>query len=346
MNEYNSIARILLNRFAILAFIIIITVISVMHFFVEKKLTENFDEEIISKIRSNDISIEHSPNKLLSGARRIFPSELVSSMALKPQLSGLRAAADQGDSRAACTLASALYLCGQRKYHDPLFDYPDEYFAGMSLKSEEKSAFALSLYEERKSAMCADMDESDFFDIDKRILQSALAGYPNAIKKIVLLVDRSSENDAITSEEFAVAYRENAEKMMNSAAEHGDIDAIASITMAYSFGYIVTPAGKVPVREDDVKALAAQSALAWIRANTEMEKLSPTHIVNDNEISRKSIRNLASRMDQNDLSRFMKIESNYILSYQEISKKRNDSPAFFDDFPERACAHESRYDRN
>lgn len=263
------------------------------------------------------------------------------SLALKPQLPVLRSAADRGDTRAACTLAWALELCGRRSQHDRMLDYPDEYLASLDDSQAEKVSRALEFRERRVSAICAGMTPEDAVDVEERLLQSALTGHPESMARFATLSKLPEKYSVFSSAEFSAAYRENAESMLNRAAEAGDLHALSSISFAYSSGSISSALGDLPVKIDRIKAIAATSALIRIRGSGEKEKMPPQHVYvgeTGNQTMLQSVREVLKRANQGELTRFAQLESAYIDAYNRHLQASRVAHGLIDDLPEQACA--------
>lgn len=284
---------------------------------------------------------ETSPIRPVTRSSAFHPS-----LALKSQLPELRAAADRGDAHAACFLAWALDLCERRSNHDRLLDYPDDYLARLDDTQAERVSIALNFRERRVSAMCADMKPGDAADIEERILQSALAGHPRSMSRFATLSSLPERYTVYSSTDFATAYRENAEAMINRAAEAGDLDAIASISFAYSSGYISSALGDLPIKGDRIKAMAAASAMWRIRGVAEKEKLPTAYVGGDDgrdQAARQLVRNRLVSASQDELIRFTRLESAYVDAYRQQAMGNSAAHGLLDDLPEQACPSVSSF---
>jgi hypothetical protein len=145
-----------------------------------------------------------------------------------------------------------------------------------------------------------------------------------------------------SSTDFSSKYKENAEYMMNHAAEAGDLKAIVSISFAYSSGYIASAMGELPVEADQIKAMAAASALSWIRDNVEKEKLPVWYLDGDDGPMKNWIRARLARANQDELNRFDRLESEYLGAYRGQAMDNQVAHNLLDDLPEQACASLSR----
>lgn len=261
------------------------------------------------------------------------------SMPLKNQVATLVRAADVGEANAACVLSAALDLCA--RYHAGHFmdRYPDAYLASMSEEQAEQFVMATSYREERVEAMCAGIDENQIAESKAWIVQSALAGYQSSMSRFVEPARGQDLGKSRDDQRVAIAYRVNAERMLNRAADAGSIEAIRAISIAYATGEIASPLGVVSIRSDELKALAASNALMMIRERAKMDKM-PFDASDYSELE-SSIRSQMAAMDRHDLSRFSKLSSIYFNAYEARLEKDPDKFGVLADLPENACGVDS-----
>jgi hypothetical protein len=282
------------------------------------------------------IDQERSAQFLPSHRRGGLPVVYHASVALKSQIAGLRSAADSGNAYAACVLASALDLCGRRRNDLVMFDYPDGYLTSLSDTQADRFSMAISRREQAMSIMCLGIEPEDLRDVDERLLQSALAGHPASMARLASLPEKSNRGLNITKKQFAIAYREHAEVMLNRAAESGELSAIEQISSAYAMGAITSAMGNLPIKADELKFLAASHALTLIRDDLKKRRL-PVDYFDDQEL-RVTIRSRMAGMRKEELSRFSRLTSTYYRAYRARYAESDDNFAPLDELPERACA--------
>jgi hypothetical protein len=266
------------------------------------------------------------------------------STSLKAQLPVLRAAADRGDQHATCLLASMLDLCGRKIDSSALHNYPDSYLLAMDKTQSENWARATKLYEDVVSSVCAGLDSADFVDADERLLRAALTGNARAMAKFALLPFRMDESHSLSKSELEQAYKENAESMLNKAAEAGDLDAIAAVALSYSSGYIQSAMGNLPVRNDAVKTLAAFRTLIWIRDNSKKGELPPKYTADGGlEVSTDAMTDMARRLSPMELMQAERLASAYYEAYRDERAENAGLHTLLKDMPEYACAKEGKF---
>jgi hypothetical protein len=273
--------------------------------------------------------LQNSPHGILPRSNRISISIYDPTLALAQQLPTLKADADRGNPYATCVLAWALDMCaqnGRRFKPDDYSDISSEQIDDARIgKLAEKAEFR-----DTAEIRCDGIDQDNFQDLDKVLLQSALMGHSKSMTRFALGAAQPGIRFDISRLDFAIAYRKNAETMLNRAAETGDPDAIAGVAFAYSSGYIRSDLGQIPVKEDPVKSIAAQRVLGAIRRhkNNGNKENSADDAIESSVIS----------MNTKQLSRLTQLESAYLRAYQNGSATGHFGNSQLDRLPERACA--------
>lgn len=259
-------------------------------------------------------------------------------VSVKPQLPSLRAAADVGDAQAACMLASVFELCAKANYRPTFDDYSTAYLAGMDKVQAERFAMRTAYFDDRVSTMCDGIVADDMRDVSERWLHAVNAGFSLPLPRRLLLESVVGSNDAVAPEAAPVlvgADRDSIERMLNRAAESGDMSAIEAVSLAYSTGRILTPAGAVEFPPDELKALAASYALLMIRDDMRNRKL-PVEDYGHDETMR-GIRGRMAVMDARALEAFTRISAGYYQAYRARSTRNSPEDELLAELPEGIC---------
>jgi len=244
---------------------------------------------------------------------------------LSIQLNTLRRLADTKDPYATCILAFALDFCvrgpdrmivADYAFKDP-DDLDDKAISRLAVNDEFRKRYALT---------CANLSKDDFSDMDQRLLQSARMGNAASMARFALLPFRPGHANQDPNSEFSIAYRQNAESMLNRAAEAGIPEAVKGVYYAYAQGEIISAMGNLKIREDRVKSLAAFRAL---QLNAEEA---------DKRIAEESLNRDLALLSAPELSRFWQLTTLYSASSKETAKELQFVENVLDDFPEKACA--------
>ncbi|MES2669732.1 MAG: hypothetical protein V4673_04840 [Pseudomonadota bacterium] len=298
-------------------------------------LGDSTDREVAgpeSAVRPKDAVAIASPSSHKSDARQksrrgndAVNAVYDANATLASQLSGLRALSDNRDPYATCVLAWALDLCSR----DPDRVSVSEYFNADIKHLDEKNISDIAgyfEYHERYGKLCAGLVETDFWDSDHRLLQSARMGHARSMTMFAQFSAREGSGLGISTPDFLRTHRENAEKMLNMAAAAGDPAAIREIYNAYSSGYITSGLGDVEVEIDLAKSMAALHAIA-LHANKE-----------DKQELDQGITAALSQMDHGQRLRFDHFTSSYSPAYRSEQRPVDQFQLALDDFPERVCA--------
>lgn len=243
---------------------------------------------------------------------------------LSPQLKFLRGLSDRHDPYATCVLAFALDLCARGPDRMIVDDYAHADPASLDQKSINRMAENFE-FRERYANTCAGLDQSSFADMDRRLLQSARLGHVASMTRFALLPFRPGSNSEDPKSEFALAYRENAEAMLNRAAEAGDPEALRAIHNAYSNGYITSAMGTLEVEKDQAKSIAAYLAMSRYAG------------IDDRKIMEQTIEREVAQMSSAEVSRFSRLESLYSSPGRNNATDPEQGERVIDDFPEKAC---------
>jgi hypothetical protein len=262
-------------------------------------------------------------------------SAYVPNIPLKSQISGLARDADNGNTYSACILAAALDICHRQSESAVLFDYPDTYLAGMREEQAESFALSVSSYEHRVSQMCAGVEAIDAHQRAHRLLKAAIAGHAGSISRLFSLRELSVDGPEPPDKSVAAAFRGNAERMLNRAAEAGEVRAIELVSFAYLTGNISSPLGSVSIRADELKALGASQALALIRDESKKRKI-PFYDFDDREI-RANIESRIAQMRREELARFSGFVSLYYDAYWNNYDRKPDKIGPMSELPEESC---------
>jgi hypothetical protein len=243
---------------------------------------------------------------------------------LAPQIIRLRKQAEGGNSYASCVLAWALDMC--MRSSEPL--QSGDYASETNQADDESSVRQVEeklLFREKAESHCAGLDGRDLEDTHRWLLDSARAGHPRSMTKLALLPQRYGEVINVSRLDFAIAYRDNAESMLNRAAEAGDPQAILGIYHSYSSGAISSGIGQLPVAIDASKAVAAARVMLKNAKGEFRQELESF------------IDGALTQMDQTALSRLQRLESTYSRTYRNAQAGATVLPGELDDLPERAC---------
>ena len=256
-------------------------------------------------------------------------------MSVKPQLPSLRAAAQAGDARAACTLASVFHLCAKAEFMPTFDQYSSAYLAGMDKAQAERFAMRTAYFDERVSVMCDGIDAEDMRDMGERWLQSVMAGFSTPLPRRLWLYADAEPVEAGERRRLVGVSRDSVERMLNRAAESGDVAAIEAVSMAYVIGRIATPAGTVALSPDHLKASAASYALLMIRDEKRKRKLPVDEYADDESI--RGMRGGMSVMNAHELAEFTRISTMYYQAYQARFAGHPAEDEMLAELPESVC---------
>lgn len=275
------------------------------------------------------------PNPASAGEGLHKNAVFMPAMPLKPQLSALKEAADEGDAKAACVLATAQDFCGRTMNNLPVMEYPQSYLSALNDAQFEKFMRSVAMRETRAANLCADIRPEDLLDVNERLLNSALLGNTKAMTRFALLPALPDGISVASKERLAMAYRGNAESLLNRAASFGDIEAIANVASAYAAGNITSAMGDLSVKVDSVKSAAASRAMA--RISEDLAKKQMPSFYDSHDLPQEGIQWLMQGMSQAELLRLEKLESVYYNAYWLRSKDGRLDRDPLDDLPEFAC---------
>jgi hypothetical protein len=240
---------------------------------------------------------------------------------LSRQLERLRLQSDQGNPYATCVLAYALDLCAggvERVMVDDMSrvasDDPDEH-------AVDRWATDLE-FRSRFETTCTGMDEHAYADMEKRLLMSARLGHPGSMGKFAqmsLLLNLQADE---ARSAFARSHRNSAERMLNQAAEGGDLDALRGLHRAYSEGFITNAFEDVQVTKDSVKSAAALYALSQYASPEE-------RLVMASEVEA-----MTGRMSSGEMMRFQRLSARYVAAAPRSPSRLG----LVEAYPEVACA--------
>jgi hypothetical protein len=258
------------------------------------------------------------------------------SAALKYQLPELENAADKGDPYAACILSRALLLCKNNGSGSRLARFSSEYLASLSEKGVDSLSSVIASLESASSAICKDIGQYDFEEIDGRIYQSAAAGDVSAMLMFAMQsYNQSGLQQSVTRDQFnSKRHSEHAERMMSHAADTGDPDALNAIFFSYSVGLIHTPYNTIALRPDPVKAIAAFRALMKVDAYF-LKSRYTAYFFSEAE---KSIESTLSTLNDADKTRIAEMEDAYIRAYRAKRRARSIDEDILNELPQEACA--------
>jgi hypothetical protein len=255
---------------------------------------------------------------------RVDRSIYIPEAPLEPQLGALRKLSDGGNRYATCILAFALDFCARGPDRMIVSDSLSKDPSAMNEEDIERIAENLE-FQKRYVTTCAELDTNSFVDMDQRLFMSAAMGSPRSMARFALLPERPDSNGTDPNSQFALNHRNNAESMLNKAAEAGDPDAIRGIQDAYSLGYITSAMEPLEVTKDPAKSLAALSVL------------SQQYSQEDQQSVRAAIRNELAQMDAGQKSRFLDFSERYKTSATKHATRLQYGDHVVDDFPEYAC---------
>jgi hypothetical protein len=283
--------------------------------------------------KSQDVGLQ--PKRFGSQRKSATLSAYVPTIPLKSQLSELARDAEKGGAYSACILASAFDVCHRELESPVVFDYPPSYFSRMSEEQAESFSLSAANFEYRVSRMCQGIEAADARERAQWLLKAAIAGHSGSMSRLLSLRDFSADGREPPGERIAAAFRGNAERMLNRAAEAGEIRAIEQVSFAYLTGNISNPLGSVSIRADELKALAASQALALIRDESKKRKI-PFYDFDDREI-RANIESRIAQMRREDLARFSGFVSLYYDAYWNNYDRKQDKIGPMSELPEESC---------
>jgi hypothetical protein len=252
--------------------------------------------------------------------RSIYTPEV----SLELQLGALRKLSDGGSRYATCILAFALDFCSRGPDRMIVDDSLSKDPSAMNEEDIERIAENHE-FQKRYATTCAELDTDSFVDMDQRLFMSAAMGSPRAMARFALLPDRPDSNGTDPNSPFALNHRNNAESMLNKAAEAGDPDAIRGVYDAYSLGYITSAMEPLEVTKDPAKSLAALSVL------------SQRYSQEDKQNVLAMIRNQLAQMNAGQKSRFLDFSERYKAAATKNASLLQHGDHVIDDFPEHAC---------
>lgn len=254
---------------------------------------------------------------------------------LKSQLPNLNRHAERGNAYSACILASAYDLCERHRNAKAEFEYSDRYLLSMNERHAESFVTAVSDYDDQVSSICEGIEPQDSKDAMRWRLKAAIAGHPPSMAKLVSWHRPDTMTSETIDRDLAVAFEAHAERILNRAAEAGEIQAIEQISTAYTMGEITNSLGSVQIKADDLKALAASQALAMIRDESKTRKI-PFDDFDDREL-RAGIRSAVARMRREELARFSGFVSLYYDAYWKKYDRAQDEIGLISELPEQSC---------
>lgn len=244
---------------------------------------------------------------------------------LASQLHGLRALSDNQDPYATCVLAWALDLCARGPDRVSI----SEYFNADMKDLDETGISDIAMYleyQERYVTLCSGLVETDLWDIDMRLLQSARMGHLKSMTLLAQFPARDGSGLGASTPSFLQAHRENAEEMLNDAAESGDPAAIREIKNAYSSGYIISGLGDVKVDIDLAKSMAALHAIALYANQEEKKELD------------EAVTDALAQMSPRQRLRFDRLAASYGRAYRSKHEAEDQFQLALNDVPEKVCA--------
>lgn len=246
-------------------------------------------------------------------------------LTLGVQIGRLEDLADRGDPYATCVLAWALDMCmSNRSPVDP------EDFLGSRDEDLDENEIAAAErkieYRRTVERTCVDVNAGSFPQFRRRLLESAKRGSVRSMTRFAYAQGEFGEGGGEVDVSLSNDYRENAETMLNRAADAGDPEAILGVYHAYSSGYLESRFGKLLVDTDMVKAAAAARVLAFYGTNEIREDL------------RNFIDGAESRMSGPELSRLRRQESEFRQAYWNRASAKPIHATDLDTLPETACA--------
>jgi hypothetical protein len=244
---------------------------------------------------------------------------------LAPQLQKLRALSDNRDPYATCVLAWALDLCARGAGHVSTNQYYNADMKTLDDKSVTEIAMIFE-YQQRHATLCSGLVETDLWDIDQRLLQSARMGHVRSMTLLAQLPARGGSGLETSAASFLQAHREHAEEMLNTAAEAGDKEAIREVENAYSRGYITSSLGDIKVEIDLAKSMAALRAMALHARQEEKEDYD------------RAIADAVTRMSHRQRQRFERLAASYGRAYRNKQGAEDQFQRALNDFPEKVCA--------
>lgn len=257
-------------------------------------------------------------------ASAVYDPELT----LGVQIGRLEDLADRGDPYATCVLAWALDMCmSNRSPVDP------EDFLGSRDEDLDENEIAAAErkieYRRKVERACADVNAGSFPQFSTRLLESAKRGSVRSMTRFAYAQGEFGQSDDKIDASLSNEYRENAESMLNRAADAGDPEAILGVYHAYSSGYLESRFGKLLVDMDMVKAAAAARVLSFYGTDEVKEDL------------RDFIGGAESRMSGPELSRLRTQESRFRQAYWHRASAGPIHATDLDTLPETACARMS-----
>lgn len=249
---------------------------------------------------------------------------------LATQLHTLRALSDNRDPYATCVLAWALDLCARGTEHVSISEYYDADMKNLDDKSINDIAMFFE-YRQRRATLCSGLVETDLWDIDQRLLQSARMGHVRSMTLLAQFPARAGSGLDTSTASFLQAHREHAEDMLNRAAEAGDPAAIRETHDSYGRGYIISSLGDIKVEIDLAKSIAALQAIS-LHANQEDRK-ELDQVVAD----------AVAKMSPRQRLRFERLAAAYSRAYLGKRGAEDQLQRAFDEFPEKVCAGKAAF---
>ncbi len=154
-------------------------------------------------------------------------------LTLGVQIGRLEGLADRGDPYATCVLAWALDMCmSNRSSVDP-----EDFIRGSDEDLDENEIEAVERKIEYRRAVdhaCADVNAENFPRFGRRLFESAKTGSIRSMTRFAYAQGDFGQGDPEADASLSNEYRENAEDMLNRAADAGDPEAILGVYHAFS----------------------------------------------------------------------------------------------------------------
>lgn len=277
-------------------------------------------------------------SKLYTGeikGKKYYPSA-----PLKNQIDILQKDAEKGNAHATCVLSHTLLLCKERFEKSGLDKYSVERLLSMKKNEIENLESAIASYDATVDHICDGINEGDIEGIDEAIYQSAKLGDLKAMRLYVMQqYNRGvSQDSEIAKSPLGDRYRQDVEKMMNSAANGGDPEILEMVAIAYLAGRIEPGPIGVEVKPDPVKAFAALSALLSMDDYSYTRGRDPSYLAK----TKRDLQRLIDTLDQVEKARFSEIHQNYMSAYQARHNPGNAAESLLNELPEQVCASTER----
>ncbi len=254
-------------------------------------------------------------------------------MALETRFEDLAMRADGGDADSACRLAWDLNLCASS---ERLPELENLWIEVAARAPSDSSAFETALQRAaaaaemsgRADTICKGLTPQHESQLGGRLLQAALSGNTAAMARIAL-APQMGDSFSWSAADMNTAYRDEALGFLERAAMSGEPGALMALFNAHSNGFMLTPAGELPIVRDTEKAIAAGLVLQQLADSSAQLDISSAFQPQEFEF-------LLSEAGTYDRRRVADLQA----GYEKAMTRRmsvDSSSYLFTIFPERVC---------